>query len=235
MSEKRKAKRRVRPKPVRRPHTRRVKVENPFGEGVDKVDRVIDPLILMRLTPRQLQAANIYRDAYQLTGSAGLKSVLDDSKIGGVSPGSRTVSSGHLWAAERLAQATAVLGEYDSIVMRLVCGEGYTIKQATAAMRGTTPVRGKDGKVRMEVAERDRDAIGDRYRTANDLLAKRWIKPDKRRTIEAERGEASTVITKPGKSELKIKSNVVHASAHKIVGVDKDDPALRRYPLKRKA
>lgn len=146
-------------------------VEGGFGQGFDRVLRVVDTLTLMRrakqLDDRQMEAASIYRRAYEVVAGARLQSPLGADGTGGGSPGSTSPTSEHLWASEKLAEAAKLLGIIDGAVVAMVCGQGMSIEKATLRLCGT----GKGGRPRRT----DREVYGSRLRAALTILADKWL------------------------------------------------------------
>src|SRR5260221_12878214 len=78
-------------------------VEGGFEQGFDRTETVImmDMINVMfrrrQLTYRQHQAAEYYRRAFEY--SPAVASSMDDSRVGGSAPNSRSPTQGQLWAA----------------------------------------------------------------------------------------------------------------------------------------
>ncbi len=119
--------------------TRTEKVESPFGNGFDKVDRVVDTITAMhrrgQLSDRQAEAAGRYRDAHDLC-AGGLTGTLDPGKTFGGSFTGREPAGGRLWAAGVMTDAGRILGRASGKAVRAVVGEGLSLTEAAKRIYG---------------------------------------------------------------------------------------------------
>lgn len=197
-----------------------VLVESPYGRmhGPDRVERVQDPIAAMRPAPSllELAAAKKYREAFDAVGGP-IRCALDISggAGGGIpqGPGARQAE-----AANILKQAAMILGERDGHIMRLMAGEGRSLREATAVFYD-------------KPSARDQVAVGRRLREGLVTLAARWFPVS--HPLRAHRsGPRSSVIESEVRRE-DVQGRVAHATGSRVFGYEPeggqpDEPELRK-------
>lgn len=152
-------------------------VEGGYGRGFDTVERVDNTRDTVRamfrrrqLTERQFNTADHYRRAFEY--SAAVPSVMDDSKVGGSAPGSRSPTAQQLWASNILNDAAKILGQIDGAVLRMIAGEGFSIEQAAHKLANSASRRlgSLDAECKM---------VGKRFRQGLDRMAQEWLGPER--------------------------------------------------------
>ena len=113
-------------------------VENPYGNGVDRVT-VVDPIVWMvrqgRLDTRQQSAAARYRSAFDQIYGAQTCILGKEQTSGGLGPGGMSPSEKQLSAAKDLRDAQRVLGWFE-LVVRSVVGQGCTLDETAVEVSG---------------------------------------------------------------------------------------------------
>ncbi|GAB5376486.1 MAG: hypothetical protein AcusKO_29480 [Acuticoccus sp.] len=116
-------------------------VENPYGNGVDRVN-MVDPIAAMRrqgrLTEREVTAANRYRSAFDVVHAGGCSPLALEPVDGG--GGGCSISDRKLTAAGILSSASAMLGPLERPLWLLV-SNGLTLEEVGRAL-GETNKRG---------------------------------------------------------------------------------------------
>lgn len=216
------------------PHrkTRAVSVESPygpmFGEGKgkreahrindDRVERVVDTLTTMlarkQIDARQETAARKVQAAYELAPSS-VRCALA-SADGGADATNRSPSERQLWAGQVLNEVRGLLGQRDTKVVLLVCGQGFSIEDAARFIFGVLE--------RSRLDKRDALEVGRRFRGGLTDLADLWW-PERRHSLKVVRPDAAVPKgnpdQKPGESgqtlinKTRIAGAVVHAGGGK--------------------
>lgn len=187
---------------------------------MDRVERVInsidDMLKRRQITARQKLAADRYRWAFE-TCPGSIRSALDMSGAGGAASHAGP-NSAQARAVAILIDAERWLGLRDGQVVRLVCGEGRTLKETAATFYA-------------KASERDQSAIGVRLREGLTTLADRWF-PEQRQ-FRSERFGPRSEITTGTIDEASTKGRVAHATRTRVFGYEPqggqpDAPELRK-------
>lgn len=174
--------------------------------GLPLVFRRVDTVMLLyrqgRIDARQRAAADDYL-LYTQQCQGSIPCALDQSRVrggGGIAVPSET----QLRAAQKLAEASRVLGMIDSALVSLVVVEGHTVQGAARRMYG-----GKAGqRLVLHVGRRLSDALA--------ALADHWYPPHRarlagRRYVETD-DHAHGDVVEPGR--------VAHATARRVYGYD---------------
>jgi soluble cytochrome b562 len=145
----------------------RSKAENPYGNGFDRVGRVVDTISAMtrrgQLSERQARAAQRYRDAFD-TITASLRGTLGKDGVMAGNGTGKTPSRPEMEAAADLNAAADLLGVLMRVILEEVVGIGRTIED-------TASVLCAHGR---RANRADRDFIGRSLREALDIMADKW-------------------------------------------------------------
>lgn len=156
--------------------TRVETVEGAYGRDFDRTERVVavDTVTAMfrrrQLTERQFNTADHYRRAFEY--SAAVPSVMDDSKVGGSAPGSKSPTATQLWASGILNDTAKILGQIDGAVLRMIAGEGFSVEQTAYKLANSASRRlgSLDAECKM---------VGKRFRQGLDRMAQEWLGPER--------------------------------------------------------
>ena len=185
-------------------------VPSPYGNGVDRVERVIEPIEAMhrkgQLDTRQVDAAERFRRAHEAMAGR-LRCALDDAAGSGQQHG----RSGYD-AVSDILDAHYVLGILDYRIVLLVAYEGRTIREISAM-----------GDVK--ATARDVDMLGRRLREGLGALADHWL-PIRSKI----RGELYAPKVAPGDAKAIVAGMVAHATSSRIYGFTPEggQPMIRR-------
>jgi hypothetical protein len=158
------------------------------------------------LKPVQVTAAKSYRDAFETAGSS-LRGSLGSDGGGGHSQADKTPAEALLFAAQRLREASSILGEWQGAVVEKIIGRGMTIEECERSMSfGRSADRRRVSERRKVIAELLRDGL--------DRLADRWHPAGKSARIRAHR-EPGAVPVDTGTDEFG-PVNVAHATAGRV-------------------
>lgn len=197
------------PKAKRRKERRAARQQQISYDQV-RAKRAIDPLAALtqrgHLKPVQVTAAKSYRDAFETVSSSSMRGTLGNEGGGGGGH-QKTPSEVILIAAQRLAEASAILGQWQGAVVEKIIGRGMTIEECEASMSGGGT------RDRRRVSERRR-MISELLRDGLDRLANRWHPAGKAGRIRVDR-KPDAVPTDTGSTEFG-RVNVAHAAPGRV-------------------
>jgi len=97
---------------------------------------------------------------------------MDDSKVVGSSPGSKSPTAAQLWASSILNDTAKILGHIDGAVMRMIAGEGFSIEQTAHKLANSASRH-------LGSLDAERRMVGKRFRDGLDRMANEWLGPER--------------------------------------------------------
>jgi hypothetical protein len=163
-------------------------VPSPYGEGVDRVTRVVNTVTLLRkqghVSDREVEAAEIFREAFD-TINGGMTCTLNPDNVGGGSSSGRTPSENALWAAAIDRQARTLLGVEDYRVVCGIVGQGHTLEDLARV--------GKSKRT----SQRQKALLSDRLRQGLITLGNAWLPVSRSTGVARIRGTAERMKSDP--------------------------------------
>jgi hypothetical protein len=150
--------------------TEPVSVSSPTVPGAtDIVQKAVDPLFALRkkgrITEGQFLAGEVYRRGFNATKSR-LGGSMDFDRVRSSTPGSGGYSAAELDALKKLREGQSELGQFSSMIVRLVVGEEWSVGRVAAHFYGVKSDRKASGH--------DHDYVTRTLKDGLEILAFTW-------------------------------------------------------------